>query len=111
MTRPKREPEKPKLEVVQKIERKPTDPLELPAEELAVASVASVASQVHQGVETDEPPKKLPTNPKPAYPAEALRAGWQGRRAAARVTVSEVGTVTAVSVETSMATRCWMKRP
>jgi protein TonB len=92
------------LEVVQPLPRQPPDPLELPAEELAVASVASIASQAHQGVETEEPPKKHPTNPKPAYPPEALRAGWQGR-VVLRVLVSEVGTVTAVSVETSSGYR------
>ena len=85
LPRPANKETLPKLEAVTKI-----------ADLVAVASEASDASQ---GA-VDELPRKLPINPAPLYPAEALAAGQQGN-VVLRVKINAAGNVSAISIFTS----------
>ncbi|MGE0608233.1 MAG: TonB family protein [Pirellulales bacterium] len=64
-----------------------------------VDAIASAPSAGSEGAQTDTDPT-LVVNPAPPYPADALRAGLQGR-VILRVAVNRAGIVDALQVETS----------
>jgi protein TonB len=70
-----------------------------PAEpEFTVATaVALPASAATAGVEVDEPPRKVATNPPPPYPADAYQRRLQGR-VILEVHITALGTVESLSV-------------
>lgn len=54
----------------------PERPVDTP--QVEVPAVASVAAEDLSGSQVDRLPEPLPTNPAPTYPAEAVRAGYEG---------------------------------
>jgi protein TonB len=58
--------------------RKPSPPKIPPAETIAEATLASVASVAREGTESDEPPRAQ-SNPAPIYPAEAIASLQEGK--------------------------------
>jgi protein TonB len=70
----------------------------------SIDSQASLESMANDGAEVDTLPTQLPSNPAPPYPADALRAGLEGR-VVLRVVVGPGGAAEEVTVEQSSGAR------
>ncbi|QDU99061.1 energy transducer TonB [Lignipirellula cremea] len=73
-------------------------PVALVAQQAAIAMPLQVAAAA--GAQVDQLPRKLPANPAPAYPPDALRSGIEGRLTL-RVKVGADGTVDEAQIATS----------
>ena len=90
-------PPAPTKETTQKTTRR-IQPAPVIAQRQAVAMPFQTATSV--GANVDEMPRKLPNNPAPVYPADALLSGIEGL-VTLRVLIAADGTVEAAEVHTS----------